>query len=89
MISHLKDRKLAIPLSVFLAGNICGFLWEFWNYWAIPKWHYSIPWIGFFKIFEMPVLGYLAYGFFALELFAMYYFVISLIKYKKGFHIFA
>ena len=51
-----------------------GFLWEFWNYYAIPKWTYDIPFVGFFKIFEMPILGYLGYLPFALELYAMYYF---------------
>lgn len=79
IIRHLKDRKLAIPLSLLLAGIILGFLWEFWNYWAIPKWTYDIPFVGFFKIFEMPILGYLGYFPFAFELYAMYWFVRSLI----------
>jgi len=74
IISHLKDRNLKIPLSLMLAGLITGFFWEFWNYYAIPKWFYNIPYVSFFKIFEMPILGYLGYLPFALELYAMYYF---------------
>lgn len=78
IIKHLKDRKLVIPLSLLLAGIIMGFFWEFWNYWAVPKWDYNVPYVGFFKIFKMPILGYLGYFPFAFELYAMYYFVRSL-----------
>lgn len=63
---------------LFVAGTLCGLLWEFWNYYAVTKWFYEIPFVGFFKIFEMPILGYLGYGPFAWELFAMYYFARSL-----------
>lgn len=83
IIKHLKDRKLVIPLSLLLAGIIMGFFWEFWNYWAVPKWTYNIPFVGFFKIFEMPVLGYLGYFPFAFELYAMYFFVKSLFVRKE------
>ncbi|PIN73740.1 hypothetical protein COV20_05980 [Candidatus Woesearchaeota archaeon CG10_big_fil_rev_8_21_14_0_10_45_16] len=83
IIGHLKDKRLAIPLSLLLAGIILGFLWEFWNYWAIPKWTYNIPFVGFFKIFEMPILGYLGYFPFSFELYAMYWFVRSLFLKKE------
>lgn len=83
IIQHIKDKKLTIPLSLLLAGIIMGFLWEFWNYWAIPKWTYDIPFVGFFKIFEMPVLGYLGYFPFAFELYAMYWFIRSLFIHKE------
>ena len=83
VIKHLKDRKLTIPLSLLLAGIIMGFFWEFWNYWAIPKWTYNVPFVGFFKIFEMPLLGYLGYFPFAFELYAMYFFVESLFIKKE------
>ena len=83
VISHLKNRKLTIPLSLLVAGIIMGFFWEFWNYWAIPKWTYDIPFVGFFKIFEMPILGYLGYFPFAFELYAMYWFVRSLFIRKE------
>lgn len=83
IIQHIKDRKLVIPLSLLLAGIILGFLWEFWNFWAIPKWEYNVPFVNFFKIFEMPILGYLGYFPFAFELYAMYFFVRSLITRKE------
>ena len=54
------------------AGFICGWLWEFWNYWAAAKWHYTFPMFQEMKIFEMPAPGYLGFLPFALECFAMY-----------------
>lgn len=78
IIGHLKDRRLVIPLTLVLAGLVCGILWEFWNFWAIPKWTYDLPYVGFLKVFEMPVLGYIGYLPFAWELYAIYQFAFSL-----------
>ncbi len=84
IIQHLKDRKLVVPLSLLAAGIICGFFWEFWNYYAVTKWVYDLPWfVSWFKIFEMPILGYLGYFPFAFELYAMYWFVRSLFVKKE------
>ncbi|HCI80529.1 MAG TPA: hypothetical protein DHW02_12655 [Ktedonobacter sp.] len=68
-----------------LAGLWCGFFWEMWNYFALPKWYYTVPYIGFFKVFEMPILGFSGYLPFALELFAMYQFVLLLIRQKNDY----
>jgi len=68
-----------------LAGLCCGFLWEMWNYFALPKWYYTISYVGFFKVFEMPILGYTGYLPFALELFAMYQFILLITGQKKDF----
>lgn len=83
IIGHLKDKKLKIPLSIILSGGIVGFFWEFWNYWSLHKWTYNIPIFGFFKIFEMPILGYFGYLTFALELYSMYWFIRSLFLHKE------
>ncbi len=83
IIQHLRDGKLVIPLSLLVAGIIMGFFWEFWNYYAIAKWTYDIQFVGFFKVFEMPILGYLGYFPFAFELYAMYSFVQSLFLKKE------
>jgi len=55
-----------------LSGWICGWFWEFWNNWAAAKWHYTFPMFQRWKVFEMPVLGYLGFPPFALECFTMY-----------------
>ena len=57
---------------------VCGFFWEMWNYWAAPKWVYHVPFVDFWHVFEMPLLGYLGYLPFALELYAMYHFFLGL-----------
>jgi hypothetical protein len=58
--------------SLLASGFVCGWLWEFWNYWAAAKWHYIFPVMQQWKIFEMPVPGYLGFLPFALECFVMY-----------------
>jgi hypothetical protein len=49
------------------SGMMCGFLWEFWNYWSITKWVYTVPFFEKLKLFEMPVLGFAGFAFFAVE----------------------
>ena len=65
------DWRMVIALA--LAGTICGFFWEMWNFFAMPKWFYTVPFVGFAKIFEMPLLGYGGYWPFAWELYAIYH----------------
>lgn len=50
-----------------LAALICGFFWELWNLHSQAKWIYNVPFVGRFKLFEMPVLGYAGYLPFGLE----------------------
>lgn len=66
--------------SLLLSGLVCGFLWEFWNYWAISKWTYTVPFLGDIKIFEMPILGFLGFPPFAVECWVMYIFLRSLLQ---------
>lgn len=56
-----------LTLLLLVAGLICGGLWEFWNFEAGAKWMYTVPFVGEMKVFEMPVLGFLGFPFFALE----------------------
>lgn len=64
-----------VPLALYVGGTFTGLLWEFWNWTAMPKWYYTVPFVDFLKIFEMPILGYLGYGPFAWEVFALYHFI--------------
>lgn len=75
LLRDLENGSLREILLLLAAGFICGGLWEFWNFWARAKWEYTIPHVGFLKIFEMPVLGYLGFPPFALSCFVMYAFV--------------
>lgn len=50
---------------LLLGGLICGVLWECWNFWAKAKWVYTLPFLQFGRVFEMPFLGYLGFPPFA------------------------
>ena len=75
LFSDLEEGRLNKILSLMVAGYICGLFWEFWNYWAFTKWIYTFPITQSIKYFEMPILGFLGFGPFALELYVMYHFV--------------
>ncbi len=69
------------------AGSlICGLFWEMWNFFSYPKWVYRIPYCDWFHLFEMPLLGYLGYLPFSLELFALYSLVTGLLLPEKNPH---
>jgi len=60
------------PVAALCTGALtCGFFWEMWNYLSYPKWIYHIPSANFWHLFEMPLLGYLGYLPFGLELYVM------------------
>ncbi len=71
------DWRPVVALAVGVL--ICGFFWELWNYHSSPKWVYHVPFVGFLRVFEMPLLGYLGYIPFAMELYAMYHLVVGLV----------
>jgi hypothetical protein len=85
--SLLRDLGGGEPgrlLRLLLAGYLCGLLWEFWNYWAAAKWIYHVPFLPQVRIFEMPVLGFLGFGPFALEYYAMHSGALCLWQALKG-----
>jgi hypothetical protein len=82
-VSELFSGKARAILIMFLAGLVCGILWEFWNFWAATKWEYHVPYLGHIKIFEMPVLGFLGFLPFAVESYAIYIFLRRLIPIKR------
>lgn len=84
--SLLRDLEERNPWKIYLlliAGLICGLLWEFWNFWALSKWVYTVPFFDRLKGFEMPFLGFLGFPPFAVEAYVMYNFI-SLFRFKRG-----
>jgi hypothetical protein len=68
---RLTERgELALPISIGVATIITGFWWECWNFYSLPKWVYTIPYVDFWKVFEMPFLGYFGYPFFGIIVFS-------------------
>lgn len=82
IVGALYGRNWRLPVCFALAALMCGFFWEGWNFWALPKWTYSIPYVNHWHIFEMPLLGWTGYLPFGLELFAMTNFVLPLIGFQ-------
>ncbi|HXY11127.1 MAG TPA: hypothetical protein VEI52_25065 [Terriglobales bacterium] len=72
LIGNLGEGRRDWFYSLLASGFVCGWLWEFWNYWATAQWHYIFPMFQRWKIFEMPAPGYLGFLPFALECFVMY-----------------
>ncbi|MHB8578716.1 MAG: hypothetical protein ACYDA4_02510 [Ignavibacteriaceae bacterium] len=72
LFNYLSIGNWKPLLSLIIGVLICAFFWEMWNYFSYPKWIYSLPGVNFIHIFEMPLLGYLGYLPFSLELFAIY-----------------
>ncbi len=84
--SLLKDLDEGNPRKIYLlfvAGLICGVLWEFWNFWALSKWVYTVPFFEKAKGFEMPFLGFLGFAPFAVQAYVMYNFV-ALFRSRRG-----
>ncbi|MBN1571055.1 MAG: hypothetical protein JXA73_24680 [Acidobacteria bacterium] len=84
-----KVRIRSLSLSIFegnrnriwclmLGGLLCGLMWEFWNFWAGSKWNYTVPFFGKWKVFEMPILGFLGFPPFAIECWILYHLLRSI-----------
>ncbi len=72
--SILRDWEEGSPRPLYLlllSGLLCGILWEWWNFWAGSKWVYTIPYLNFLNIFEMPMLGFLGFPPFAVACYVM------------------
>jgi hypothetical protein len=69
LLRTLEDGRYLLPISLMSGTLFTGFFWEMWNYYSLPKWVYHVPYVGFWKIFEMPIMGYLGYPFFGLIVF--------------------
>jgi hypothetical protein len=69
------------PVVMLWLGTLtCGFFWEMWNFFSYPKWIYTVPFVNFLHIFEMPLLGYGGYLPFGLEVYSLYNLVSGLAR---------
>jgi hypothetical protein len=80
-LGHGDASRLA---SLLASGLVCGLLWELWNFWALTKWTYTVPFLPDVKLFEMPVLGYAGFLPFALECRAMWVWVRGQLGWPSG-----
>lgn len=84
MLREWMQGRRAVVWRWLLAGLICGLLWEAWNFQTLARggagWLYTMPqWIHdlVFGLHygKMPLAGLLGFPPFALECFAIYYFL--------------
>lgn len=80
LLKDLERNDWRRFFSWILSGLLAGIFWEFWNFWAGSHWEYFLPYLNFWKIFQMPFLGYTGFLPFALEIFAIYAFLSGLLK---------
>jgi hypothetical protein len=71
LLRYLERGDWQPVVALALGALVCGFFWEFWNFYSYPKWTYHTPGVEFLHIFEMPLLGFLGYPPFGLELYAL------------------
>jgi hypothetical protein len=84
--AHLLARDWKFYITLPLSGLVCGLFWEMWNYYALPKWTYFLPYLNWTPhYFEMPLPGMLGYLPFAVELFAMYQIVLLALGLKDDY----
>ncbi|RME89210.1 MAG: hypothetical protein D6770_05170 [Anaerolineae bacterium] len=84
LTQRLREGDWRPILALWLGVLLTAFFWEMWNYLSYPKWVYHLPWGDFYHVFEMPLLGYLGYLPFALELYALYHFLAGLLGDKDS-----
>ena len=67
LVAALRSGVWEGVVAAALAGLVCGFFWEMWNYYSLARWSYAVPFVDRFHLFEMPILGYAGYLPFGLE----------------------
>ena len=81
IIGDWRDGRFGRTVALMVGGATCGFLWEFWNYWAVAKWTYNLPFLGVleqYRYFEMPWLGFQGFLPFAIECWVVFNFFLIL-----------
>jgi len=68
----LEKGRAGRIYSWLAAGFAAGILWELLNFWSNSRWEYTLPYLNFGRIFQMPVFGYGGFLPFALEAFALW-----------------
>lgn len=75
ILTRLQYGDWRTVIALCMGTLTCGFFWEMWNYFSYPKWIYHVPFANFWHLFEMPLLGYLGYLPFGLELYVLVHLV--------------
>jgi len=66
LLRKVEKGEWQLAVSIIVASLFTGFCWELWNFYSSLKWIYTIPVIGFWKVFQMPLIAYLFYPLYGL-----------------------
>ena len=72
VLKDFENRDYGLVARLLLAGFICGGYWEAMNFFAPQKWIYTVRGLENFKLFEMPLLGFLGFPALVLDGLAVY-----------------
>ena len=61
ILRDFETRDWGLISRIFVAGLICGLVWESFNFYAPQKWIYTVRGLENFKLFEMPILGFFGF----------------------------
>ena len=61
LLAELEAGRPQRPIHLLAGGLLAGLVWELLNFWARCKWIYTVPFFDRFKLFEMPLLGFLGF----------------------------
>ena len=67
VLDRLARGSWGLVFRFEVAALCCGFCWETWNYYALAKWVYAVPWVHGFQVWEMPLVGFAGYLPFGVE----------------------
>ena len=67
VLDRLRGGSWGLVFRFEIAALVCGFCWETWNYYALAKWVYAVPWVHGWQIWEMPLIGFAGYLPFGVE----------------------
>lgn len=67
VMDRTQTGNWALFFRFAIAALICGLCWETWNWHAVAKWVYSVPYVHAFQIWEMPLIGFAGYLPFGVE----------------------
>ena len=75
LLDRLKTGAWGLVFRFAVAALVCGLCWETWNYYALAKWVYAVPWVHGWQIWEMPLIGFAGYLPFGVECAAVTYWI--------------
>lgn len=86
VLRRIERGEWLFPAAIAIGTLFNGLWWELWNFYSLPKWVYTVPYVGFWKIFEMPLLGYFAYSFFGFVVYSYTEFALSGLLAREPLH---